>query len=428
MGAIEYGDPSIANLKLIVGVSDQTIFAGTAIQNTSYRYGGSATGVLIENLPEGLICTKDSANKTITISGIPVIGGTYNIKTQGGINIAEVSGVITISSVDYAKLSSTGKTSQTINIGSSIEPVEFIWSGGATGISWTILPNGLTAAKDENSNKLTISGIPSEDGTFTVSTIGGLGTVSISVTITRVVPTRIITGDWYDIRDAYTDLPSDLSGVVSIGSGPTYLTVWDTAYTESTRPANFTTGAINVERGGYVLFNLPSLAELKFNMLTTGGRSVVIYYGVPGTSESEWTATTIPSFAKGTFTAWDVMAKGSIAETKSPISVKFYNPTSNGGGIRIYDFLVRVFDDNTTSSKKAPQLSQKYNLYQTETALIVNGEIERLRIYNIEGKLLSGSDKSQVVSTANLLKGVYILHITNSKGIVTSLKFIKNAN
>jgi len=425
MGAFEFGDPTMASLRNIGGLYNQTVFTGTAIENIVFRYGGAATGIIVANLPDGLTSVLNTNEKILTISGTPTASGTFSVKTEGGENVVEITGNIVVSLIDFARLTASLNTTQTVNIGSEIKPIVFTWGGGATDVICSGLPAGLIISKDFSSKTVTITGLPVVDGSFTVTTLGGLGSVNISATIIRVVPTRILTGDWYLIQDNYANIPSDLVGVVSFGSGASYPTRWDSAYTESAKPSNFSVGAVNLERGGYLMFNLPSLAEMKFNMLTTGSRSLEISYGTPGTSETTWTKTTIPSFSKGTFPSWDVMAMGAIKETKSPIGVKIFNPESNGGGIRIYDFLVKIYDE-PASSRMYFDNKASFSYYQTETALIVNGEIAALKIHTLAGQMVSASRNSQFVNTAHLSKGIYIVGILGKNGASQSFKFLKH--
>ncbi len=68
--------------------------------------------------------------------------------------------------------------SQTIVLGSPIVNMTFVWSGGATGLDTTNLPNGIIANFDIANKTLTLQGTPTALGnyTFTVTSIGGAGT------------------------------------------------------------------------------------------------------------------------------------------------------------------------------------------------------------------------------------------------------------
>lgn len=72
-------------------------------QNTSdsitsmiFYWGGGAIDIKIFNLPAGLIVTKDTTNKTLTISGTPTESKTYTVMTEGGTGDAiSINGTIT---------------------------------------------------------------------------------------------------------------------------------------------------------------------------------------------------------------------------------------------------------------------------------------------------------------------------------------------
>jgi hypothetical protein len=422
-GAFELDDPTQATLVLSSGIPDQTVYTGTAITPIVYKWGSAATDVTVENLPAGVSAAKDADAKTVTISGNPTATATYTVKTVGGVNEISLSGTITISTVAPGTLTCTsGNLSQTVNIGAAIQNIVIEWGGGASDVILSGLPAGLQASK--SGNILTISGIPTADGAYTVKTVGGMTELTLSGTITRVVPTKVLTGNWYPITVPYEERHADLQGnIIQLSTDGN--TKWSPEYTEKEGVMPFGhAGAIEVGRsGGYVLFDLPSLVELKINMHTTGGRTVEILYGTPSTPESSWTQTSSGSFSKGTFSAWDVMSQGGISDTKSPIAVKFVN-TVSGGEIRIYDLFIRVYDENGTD---IPEVSEKasFHAYQTETAFVVHGNIASLKVFNLSGQLVAQSTLSQTVNIAGLNKGVYILQIADKSGNGEILKVIK---
>ncbi len=65
-----------------------------------FTWGGGATDVKVFDLPAGLTATKDTANKTLTITGTPTTNSTYTVMTEGGTGDAiTVTGTITSQSV-----------------------------------------------------------------------------------------------------------------------------------------------------------------------------------------------------------------------------------------------------------------------------------------------------------------------------------------
>jgi hypothetical protein len=422
-GAYEVGDPTQATLVLVSGNTNQTVYAGTAITPIVYKWGSAATDVTVSGLPASVQANKDVNAKTVTIAGNPTATGSYTVKTIGGVNEVSLGGTITVSTVAPGTLvCTTNNLSQTVNIGSAISNIVIEWGGGATGVTVSGLPAGLQ--KSESGQTLTISGTPVADGTFSVKTIGGMSELSLSGTITRVIPTKVLTGDWYPITVPYADRHADLQGeVVTLSTDAN--TAWNPEFTGSDSQPFGHAGAIDVGKSvGYVQFLLPSLIELKVNMFTSGDRTIDILYGTPGTDVSTWTKTSIAKFKKGTFASWDVMAQGGISDTKNPIAVRFVN-TNSGGGIRLYDLYIRVYDGNFTGITPITANKATNTAYQTETAFVVNGDIASIQLFDLSGKMVSQSTFSQTVNIAGLNKGVYILQITDKSGKKESIKAIK---
>jgi len=428
MGVFETGDPTTAILSLSAGKADQNVFAGTAIQNIVYKWGGAATDVVVNDLPAGLNAVKNAEAKLVTISGIPLADGTYTITHVGGVNNIVLTGTIRISMVAPASLMiAAGKAAQEVFFNNAMETQVFRWGGGANDVQFTVLPAGITAVKDYVANTLTISGIPTEDGSYSVTTVGGMegSQITINCNITRVLPSKVLTGDWYRIQDTFENIPADLRGVVAIhqGTNTSTPTVWNPTYTETggTVPNGCSVGAINIERsGGAVSWTVPSLVELKSNIHFTGTRTLRIDYTIDGVTRT-WTS---ESLSRQTMLNWDMMLAIGLEPTKKPVTIKFIN-TSTSGGIRIYDFFVKTYDV-TSDVPKVDSPKPIYRMYQTETVLIVYAEdVKTLKLYNLNGSVVSQSFMSQIVSTANLPGGVYMVEIELNDGRRTLQKFIR---
>jgi hypothetical protein len=418
MGAFETGLATYATLSLIKGTLNQTVHRGSAMAPVVISWGDAATGVVITGLPAGVVFEKDSVNRQVTISGNPTETSNFKAASVGGVQEVFLSGTITVSDLDKATLTCvTDNATQTVFIDYQIEPVIFVKSGKSTTFEVTGLPAGLTYSISGDS--LFLKGIPSESGTYMIKVLGGMDTVSISGTFNLTLATRVLTGGWYTIQDAFDSIPEDLKGRITLYNGSdAYPTVWNPAYVESdgNAPSGCTKGAINVERGGSVSWDLPSLAEFKANIHFTGGRTIEISWTQNGNT-STWNS---GSLSKGTFTSYDLMSNAGIAQTQSPITVKFKN-LGTSGGIRIYDFLIRVYDIKTAIQSVE---SKDLDLYQTETAVIVYGDIANLSVYSIRGRVVAQSVNSQVVDIQSLPAGVYIVRIQDKSGRIMCKKFI----
>jgi FG-GAP-like repeat/IPT/TIG domain len=164
--------------------------AGTASSNPTLcinsvltditRTTSGATGIgTASGLPAGITAAW-SAN-TITVSGTPTASGTYNytIPLTGGCGSVNATGTITVSPA-----STVGAASYSPNVCPNVAMTSVTHATtGATGIgSATGLPTGLTAAWA--SNTITISGTPTQSGTFNYSIpLTGCGSVNATGTI-----------------------------------------------------------------------------------------------------------------------------------------------------------------------------------------------------------------------------------------------------
>ena len=165
------------------GTDGQTICLDTPITDITYTTTG-ATGATFAGLPTGV--TGSWTAGVATIAGIATEVGTFNytVTLTGGCGTVQATGTITVITVNTLLLTSaTGTDAQSVCINNAITDITYETTG-ATGADVTGLPNGVTGTW--SANVLTISGTPSESGTFTytVTLTGGCGTVTTTGTIT----------------------------------------------------------------------------------------------------------------------------------------------------------------------------------------------------------------------------------------------------
>jgi hypothetical protein len=158
------------------------VCAGTALTNIT-RTTTNATGIgTATGLPAGVTATW--ASNTITVSGTPTAGGTFNytIPLTGGCGTVNATGTITVTVNSAGAASST----PTLNVNTALTNITHTTTG-ATGIGTAVgLPTGVTAAWA--SNTITISGTPTASGNYNYSIplSGGCGTVNATGTINVV--------------------------------------------------------------------------------------------------------------------------------------------------------------------------------------------------------------------------------------------------
>jgi uncharacterized protein (TIGR02145 family) len=173
-----------------IASSTPSLCINTTLTNITHSTTG-ATGIgTATGLPNGV--TAAWASNTITISGTPIVSGTFNysIPLTGGCGSVNATGTITVSE----NIAGTASSTPTICVNTILTDITHSTTG-ATGIGTpTGLSTGVTAAW--GSNTITISGTPTVSGTFNYSIplTGGCGSVNATGTITvACIPTLTTT-------------------------------------------------------------------------------------------------------------------------------------------------------------------------------------------------------------------------------------------
>ena len=244
-----------------------------------YTYGGGATGADVSDMPDGLTATVNTTAHTVTIAGVPSEVGQYyySIVTTGTIEACKPAGVygnITIG-IDPT-LDVTGNRNQSFCLGNSMNDIVFTYGGGATGVSVTgTLPAGVSADTDDGAQTLTLSGIPTETGTFniTVSTTGASD--SWNPCEEKSFPVTITVYDTPDvsINASTTEICNGSS--VNLSAQPASFSTYrwscnttsDATYTVSTGlPTSVTVSAISVSPTV-----TPGSTDVEYNLRVTDG-------------------------------------------------------------------------------------------------------------------------------------------------------------
>lgn len=173
------------------GSDNQTGCLNNTITTITYLIGNGATGAYLSSgtLPTGVLSSFSTATGIFTISGNATSLGNYNytVSTTGGCSTAQLSGIININPSATIVLSSAASTSpQSVCVDDALINITYLVANGATGASITSgsLPSGVTSAFAVDT--FTISGTPTESGTFNyeVTTSGGCSSATIAGTIT----------------------------------------------------------------------------------------------------------------------------------------------------------------------------------------------------------------------------------------------------
>jgi hypothetical protein len=185
-GTITVQPDNTITLTSAAGTDDQTVCVNTAITPITYSTTG-ATGATVMNLPRGLSSNFDPSDGVITISGAPVEEGpfTYTVILTGGCGNVTATGTITVRPSTAVTLTSApGTNNQTVCENTPITPITYS-TIGASSATVSGLPRGLSSNFDPSDGVITISGTPSDTGTFnyTVEVTGPCGDVTATGTI-----------------------------------------------------------------------------------------------------------------------------------------------------------------------------------------------------------------------------------------------------
>jgi hypothetical protein len=166
-----------------VASSSPTICRNVSMASITHSTTGATGRGTATGLPPGV--SSSWAANVLTISGTPTTAGTYNysIPLTGGCGSVSATGTITVS-VNNTVGNASGGNNRTACINSAITTISRTTTG-ATGIGTpTGLPTGVSAAW--SNNVITISGTPTQSGTFNYSIplMGGCGSINATGTIT----------------------------------------------------------------------------------------------------------------------------------------------------------------------------------------------------------------------------------------------------
>jgi len=272
----------------LLGNDSLTICMDSSISAIQYIIGGSATGYTLTGfLPAGVIPSMNA--DTLTIAGTPTETGTFDFTiTTSGSPCADTSltGQIIVEDAATIVLAG-GNDTVDLCINNPLPAITYSIGGNATDASVDSLPSGITGTYNAGSGLFTISGTPTEAGTFpyTVSTEGspcgnpalsGVITVTPDATIqmTAGSDTQTLCLDSTAISPLiYTIGGSATSAVISLGSLPDGVELTqtnDTVYTISGTPTEAGTFNFIVSTTGKC-FNVSDTAEIIIEPMPHGG-------------------------------------------------------------------------------------------------------------------------------------------------------------
>ncbi|MBA0885098.1 T9SS sorting signal type C domain-containing protein [Flavobacterium undicola] len=230
-------NPMIAEISVSVNTlpATPTITAGGS---TTFCAGGSVT--LTSSAGTTYLWSTGETTASIT----PTTSGSYTVKVtnvNGCQSASSLATVVTVYPISTIVLTS-GTQSPTVCAGTAITNTVYTFSGSATNASVSGLPAGLSSAVNVGAKTVTISGIPTASGTYTITTSGHTApctAATISGTVTMNAASSIvltsgtqnptvcegtaITNTVYTFAGSATNasvsgLPTGLSSVVNVGA------------------------------------------------------------------------------------------------------------------------------------------------------------------------------------------------------------------
>ncbi|PXY45092.1 pectate lyase family protein [Flavobacterium hydrophilum] len=383
--------PGNQTLVLTTGNNDQSVSSGNAIASIVFTWGGDATDASVTGLPNGIIATKNTTAKTVTLSGTPTETMDYTVATTGSIgSAASISGTITMLPASSQVITSTTNNNQTVTLGTAIAPIVLTWSGDATDADISGLALGLSSVKDAVAKTITISGTPTVAGsaTFTAITTGAVGT-SVAVSGTIMVNTVPVG----DVIHNYT-----LSGMTS----------------------NFYTFEGSA-KSGPAPTTYEGLSLTKAHKMDSAGKVTYTTTGVSTLTLVILSAKTSPTI-KLNGTAYPIPADGVIVIQNVPAGL---NTILQGNGESHLYYLKTSYatlglGDNVLASKLA--------VYPNPVSdqLFISSEdkkVENVVIYSLSGFVVKNiSNEVESVDVSDLASGNYIVKLTTDQG--TAIKKI----
>ncbi|MFZ4398512.1 MAG: T9SS type A sorting domain-containing protein [Bacteroidales bacterium] len=165
-------------ISLTSGNNIQTKCINNAIADITYSSTGANTATF-SGLPSGVNGNYSGGN--ITISGTPLVSGLFNysITLTGGCGNITATGTINVTPQPTLNLTS-GIQNQTVCSGLPIDSIVFTYGGSAISAFVNNLASGLNTSVNTSNNKITIKGIPLQNGNYTVSTVSSCTDVTLT--------------------------------------------------------------------------------------------------------------------------------------------------------------------------------------------------------------------------------------------------------
>ena len=185
------GTPSYVNNGCTAPVPPFTVEAGTTplavcagqIINLTGTAQGQAS--VLWTAASGTFSNASNLSSTYTVPNTAISGSTITLTLTAtnvcGVTITDTI-LLNVGGSTLSLTSATGTDNQIICAGAAMTPIEYTFGGGATSATVTGLPGGVTATT--TGNAVTINGIATTSFNYTITTVGGCGTVTLNGSVT----------------------------------------------------------------------------------------------------------------------------------------------------------------------------------------------------------------------------------------------------
>jgi pectate lyase len=304
-------------------------------------------------------------------------------------SLVYVQGITTIGGSTQT-LTIPSNNDQIVVTGNAMVPMVFTWGGTATDVTVSDLPiSGIDFVKDTANKTVTISGSPTADVSFTVTTVGSSGN------------------------------PVSGTGAVAIGDGNFGDEIHNfTVSTLNSAFYTFTSANMNSTAGSATYDGLTLTARLKIESAT------IISYTTP--AESTLTLVFDPTF-NGTIKLDNISYTASSGLVTIP-SISAGNHTITKGNTTNLYYIKTAYNPLSVSGFNKSEIVFYPNPVSNELTISVPNEvnIEGINIYDLTGRLIKESKGSATaINISDFVNGSYIVSVYSSEGIITK-KIIKN--
>ncbi|WNH08120.1 T9SS type A sorting domain-containing protein [Thalassobellus suaedae] len=278
--------------------------------------------------------------------------------------------------------STTGNNDQNVQEGNAINPIIFTWGGDATDVTVNGLPaSGVDFVKDATAKTITISGTPTSDVSYTVTTVGAISTpVSESGTITV--------------------------GIVSSGDEIHNFTESGTTSTFYSITGNLSTSKGDAHYNNLTLtqcLKIESITEILFTTVAESTLTLVFNDGVSGDIKIDGVS---KNFSTGVLTL--IIPAGSHTITKD-VTLNLYYMSVEYTSLGM-DYVVK------------PKLILYPNPVNSNLHISSQAEVTKVQIYNLQGVLIKGIENNiKTIDMSSIGNGGYLIKAYTNQGVINRM-------